>query len=256
MLPVSIVFIPASIIVGRLVTRLNRFRVFVWSGWAVTTIGLSLHVIPGVHTGEAIWAVLLIIVGTGHGSLLISQNVGSQAVCLPGDEIAAAGMYMFVRSLGMALGVGLGSTVFQNIMLIKLRQLGLPESIAKNSEAFISELTQMPASKYKTDVLSAFVYGFRGTFGCFAALAGFTGLISLLLRNYGLDKKGERDHSLEDREKGHKKERDLQQPMISMVAHESQEALPLGTQGQVVGADTGRMDELVRTLSRPRSGST
>jgi hypothetical protein len=45
---------------------------------------------------------------------------------------------MFLRSLGTAVGVVVGGTVFQNVMTYKSRELELSESILQEAEGYIA----------------------------------------------------------------------------------------------------------------------
>lgn len=109
----------------------------------VTAIGCGLLVLLDADTETPVWAVILAIFGIGHGMLLTSINVGIQAVSRVEDAGRAAAMYAFMRTLGMSIGVAVGGTVFQNLMSNNLDKLGLPESIAQNSEAFVAAMSLM-----------------------------------------------------------------------------------------------------------------
>jgi MFS family permease len=124
-------------------TRIGRYRWAIWSGWVVTAIGCGLLLLLNAETKTPVWAVILAIFGIGHGILLTSVNVGIQAVSRVEDAGRAAAMYAFMRTLGMSIGVAVGGTVFQNVMSSKLVVLGLPKSIAHNSEAFVTTMSLM-----------------------------------------------------------------------------------------------------------------
>lgn len=124
-------------------TRIGRYRWAIWSGWVITAIGCGLLLLLDEHTKTPVWAVILAIFGIGHGMLLTSVNVGIQAVSHVEDAGRAAAMYAFMRTLGMSIGVAIGGTVFQNVMSNKLDELGLPDSIAHNSEAFVKTMALM-----------------------------------------------------------------------------------------------------------------
>ena len=109
----------------------------------VTALGCGLLVLLDVNTKTPVWAVILAIFGIGHGMLLTSVNIGIQAVSRVEDAGRAAAMYAFMRTLGMSIGVAVGGTVFQNVMINKLNALGLPHSIAHNSEAYVKILAAM-----------------------------------------------------------------------------------------------------------------
>lgn len=199
LLPVVLSLIPASVVVGALITRVNHFRWAIWSGWAMITLATGLTIIWDVNTSTAAWATVLVILGIGHGLLLNAQNFATQAICQAKDEARAAAMYAFMRSFGMAIGVGIGGSIFQNVMKTKLRQLGLPTEIAADSVAYIAVLKRLPdSSVMKTQVLQAYVSGFRGVYGGFCGVAGLTGIASLLIRHFDMNKVLESDHKLQE----------------------------------------------------------
>ena len=109
----------------------------------VTALGCGLLVLLDVDTKTPVWAVILAIFGIGHGMLLTSVNIGIQALSHVEDMGRAAAMYAFMRTLGISIGVAIGGTVFQNVMINKLDELGMPHSIAHNSEAYVKTLSQM-----------------------------------------------------------------------------------------------------------------
>lgn len=198
LLPVMVTLVPASIVTGVLVTRFNGYRWPIWVGWVILTVGCGLTTMWKTDTHIAVWVITLIILGFGHGSILNAQNFASQAICADGEEGAAAAMYGFMRHFGTALGVGIGGTAFQNIMALKLQWLGLSTEIAKNAEAFISQLQSMPASPEKTQILDSYVYGFKGVYCVYLGISGVAFFISLLIKHYDMNKELRTDHQLED----------------------------------------------------------
>lgn len=103
-------------------------------------------------------------------------------MCNRGQEGIAAAMYGFLRQFGMAIGVGVGGSAFQNIMALKLTRDGLPTGIAAQSESFITELLKLPDSAFKSRILEAYVFGFRGVFAVYVAISG----VKPKIRLYGL----------------------------------------------------------------------
>lgn len=197
MLPQAIALVPTSIIVGVLITRLNCFRWAVWSGWLIVTISTGLVVIWSTKTSPATWVPIMFIIGIGHGLILNAQNFATQAIALPRDEAGAATMYAFLRSLGSAIGVGVGGSVFQNVMAIKLKQYGLPIEYAMNAESYISTLWEPIDPILHRQVLDAYVHGVRGTFGFFCGCAGLAGLASIFIQHFDMNKELESDHRLD-----------------------------------------------------------
>ncbi|THC90116.1 hypothetical protein EYZ11_010431 [Aspergillus tanneri] len=99
--------------------------------------------------------------GISYGLILSTQTFVSHAASLPNDEGATAAMYVFMRNLGAAVGVGIGSSIFQNVMKRKLKNLDFPSEIAQNSEAYIVLLKTIPDSLSKEHLLESYVFGLR-----------------------------------------------------------------------------------------------
>ena len=200
MLPAVLATVPASVIVGAIITRINHFRWAIWSGWVIVTLGGGLVIIWDADTSTPVWAVILVLVGIGNGLLLNAQNFATQAIAKPKDEASAAALYAFMRSFGMAFGVGISGSIFQNVMKTKLSQLGLPTEIAADSLAYIATLETLPdASVLKEQVLQAYVSGFRGVFGTLCGLAGLSGIASLFIGQFDLNKVLNSDHKLQEK---------------------------------------------------------
>ncbi|KAH7628156.1 major facilitator superfamily domain-containing protein [Sordaria sp. MPI-SDFR-AT-0083] len=187
--PVTCLLLPGSIIISLMTSRLGRFRWSIWSGWVLATIGCGLLHYLRQDTKTAIWAVILAIFGIGHGMLLTSVNVGIQAISRVEDAGSAAAMYAFMRTLGMSLGVAIGGTVFQNVMVKRLGELGLPIEIAHNSEQFVRQMAAMdPKDPVRIGALDAYVAGFHGVYWTITG-AGVAALIcSLFIQRHSMDK--------------------------------------------------------------------
>ncbi|KAK1776661.1 major facilitator superfamily domain-containing protein [Copromyces sp. CBS 386.78] len=187
--PVTCLLLPGSIIISLMTSRLGRFRWSIWSGWVLATIGCGLLHYLRQDTKTAIWAVILAIFGIGHGMLLTSVNVGIQAISRVEDAGSAAAMYAFMRTLGMSLGVAIGGTVFQNVMVKRLGELGLPVEIAHNSEQFVRQMAAMdPSDPVRVGALEAYVAGFHGVYWTITG-AGVAALIcSLFIQRHSMDK--------------------------------------------------------------------
>lgn len=222
-LPATVALVPASIIVGVLITRFGRFRWAVWSGWVVTTLGHGLMIMWDENTSTPAWAAILVIVGVGHGLILNAQNFATQAIALPGDEAQAAAMYAFLRSFGMALGVGVGGSVFQNVMMIRLDDYGLPDTIARNAETYIHLVWSQPRTAESDQIIDSFVYGFRGVYGLLCAIAGVGLLSSFFIQKFNLDKELVTEHTLAENNVTRKLQRlsHASQPRTSVSRPES-----------------------------------
>ncbi|KAH8678029.1 major facilitator superfamily transporter [Xylariales sp. PMI_506] len=197
LLPVMLILIPSGAVAGVLISRFNSYRPTIWVGWAFIALSSGLQLLWDANVSEAVWIITLIILGLGHGFVLNAQTFACQAVAKPGDIGMAAATYGFVRQFGTAVGVSVGSTTFQNVMALKLRWQNQPTQIAYNAEGYIPDLLALPdGDTTKTEILDAYVFGFRGVWEVFLAIAGLTFFLTLLIRHYDMNKAIESEHKL------------------------------------------------------------
>lgn len=194
-----VTLVPASVLAGLVVTLTANYRRPIWIGWALSTIGSGLTLLFNEKTPVALWVVVLIILGLGHGAVLNAQNFAAQAMSGEGEQGDAAAMYAFVRQFGMSLGVGVGGCVFQNAMSLQLERAGLDTAIARISEAFVAELHQMPAkSSFRSQVIDAYAYGLRGIYLVFTSSSGLALLLSTLMEQCSMAEQVISEHELQE----------------------------------------------------------
>lgn len=200
LLPITCGLLPASVIVGILMSKYGRFRPAVWAGWIVTVVATSLLCLLGTNTRTAVFVIIFLCVGLGQGLLLSSLNFTVQAIARTQDVAYAAALYAFLRGVGLCLGVAIGGTIFQNFLSRYLVQAGLQTAIAENAEAFIATLKALPASEYKKNLLGAFAKAFRGLFAILSGISAVGGFVSLAVGKHGMDKPMDSEHVLQQKD--------------------------------------------------------
>ncbi|KAI1378051.1 major facilitator superfamily transporter [Hypoxylon crocopeplum] len=197
-LPNLLAFSVAGIITGRLVTRFNNFRWAIWIGWFFGCVGAAMYTVWRINDSAPVWVISFLIGGLSHGTILNAQNFATQAMCKPGDEGAAAAMYIFSRQFGMALGVGIGSSTFQNVMKLKLRWEGLPTEIADYAEAYIPTLHGLPAGHTRDAIYDAYRFGFQIVVATWLALSVVILFLCLVfIKHADMNRKLSSDHQLD-----------------------------------------------------------
>ncbi|KAK7972368.1 major facilitator superfamily transporter [Apiospora saccharicola] len=176
MLSSALVLVPGSVLTGHLVTRYNNYRIPIWFGWFVTVVSAVVSVEwQFVDVTLAVWVITLVLMGLGHGAILNAQNFATQAMCKEGRR----GPRRF--HIGAAIGVGVGGTTFQNVMLLKLEWEKLPTEIAHNAEAFIAKLAKTePMDDFRQRVIGAYIFGFGGVFQMYLGIAALSLVLSLI----------------------------------------------------------------------------
>ena len=105
LLPAVCFLVPGSAVAGGLISYFGRFRWAIWCGWGVTALAAGLFHLFDSRTTFAVFAVVLALFGAGNGMVLTGVNTATQAIASRADRAMAGGMYSFMRSLGMAIGV-------------------------------------------------------------------------------------------------------------------------------------------------------
>ncbi|KAL8836760.1 MAG: hypothetical protein Q9170_002789 [Blastenia crenularia] len=197
LMPLTGALLPTSVIVGRLMTKLGRYRWAIWLGWAVSITGTGLLILLDTSIQTYAWILIFVVVGLGHGLILMSYNFSVQAMADSRNVAYAAGMYTFARTLGMCIGVAVGGAVFQNELKEHLRELQLPAVVANDAENFVVRLHDFPKAsvQYQAFIL-AYANSFKVVFEVLTALAGLAALLSLFIKEYTMDKELDSEHIL------------------------------------------------------------
>ncbi|KAJ9601900.1 hypothetical protein H2200_013615 [Cladophialophora chaetospira] len=156
-----------------------------WSGWIVAILGSGLLLLLDVSTSSYVWITIFLVFGLGNGFLLSAVNFSVQASAGVAKAGQAASMYTSCRSLGMGVGVAIGSNVFENRMAHQLQQVGLPTLIARNAEAYVYILHSMDVADPTTQaILQAYVHGFRGVFWTLLAASAAGLMLGFAIKSY------------------------------------------------------------------------
>lgn len=115
LLPWTVTVGLAALIVGLLISRKGRYSCFVWFGWVATTVGISLLLSLQKDTPLSLWLVLSVTGGLGLGITWSATSFALQVAALDDDKSLAGAMFLFMRSIGQAVGVAASGAIFQNI---------------------------------------------------------------------------------------------------------------------------------------------
>ncbi|KAF3014662.1 hypothetical protein E8E14_000820 [Neopestalotiopsis sp. 37M] len=165
--------------------------------WILATLASGLMIRWDADTTTPVWAINIVLLGLGHGAIMTAQNFATQALCKPGLEADAASVYLFARHFGIAIGLGVSGTTFQNIMALKLEWEGLPKSIASQAEAFVDYFHGLPTDDPTREAgIKSYVFGIRGVYAFYTGISGLALLLSLFVRRSTMNKALSRDHEL------------------------------------------------------------
>ncbi|KAI0108994.1 MFS general substrate transporter [Nemania sp. FL0031] len=199
----TLLVVPISIVSGRLMTRFGSFLWSVRLGFTCLIVSNGVLLLINQHRSLVAHLFLILTISVGHGLLVLSLNIATQAIASTRDVAYAVSMFTFVRQFGICLGVAIGGTVFENVLLHALEHYGFPYEVAldtaRNAAAFSGPLTSMPDGPEKTAFLNAFVEGFHGILYLLLALAAVSLFLSLFIKHHDMNKQLDSEHRLEER---------------------------------------------------------
>jgi MFS family permease len=118
MLPMMVGIIGTSIISGRFISKIGRYKWFPVAGTGLMAAGLLLFV--GLHVDTSLWLafIYMLVVGIGLGSAMQPLVLAVQNVLDMRDMGAGTATATFFRSLGGAVGVAALGAVLSNKLAV------------------------------------------------------------------------------------------------------------------------------------------
>jgi EmrB/QacA subfamily drug resistance transporter len=156
LVPLMIGLIAASMLVGQVVSRTGRYRVFPIVGMAVVTLGMFLLSTLGVDSSRLESAGYMVVVGIGIGLTMQILVVSSQNEAPLEDLGVATSTINFFRSVGGSVGVA----VFGSLVSARLSHLlGNASALGMTPE----QMRKLPAAE-QAQLASAFADAIPGVF--------------------------------------------------------------------------------------------
>jgi EmrB/QacA subfamily drug resistance transporter len=169
MLPLMAGLLGASIVSGRAISRIGRYKAFPIAGTATATAGMLMLSRLDVDTATWLASVDLLVLGIGLGLVMQVVVLVVQNDAPPRDMGAATSTATFFRSMGGSLGVALFGAIFAGRLGSELA--GLPaggEGVPTGANISPAQVHALP-SGVRESFLEAFVHALSPVF-----LAGAT----------------------------------------------------------------------------------
>lgn len=123
MLPIIIGILVSSTIIGRLISRTGRYRIFPIVGTLIVTVGIALAAMDVSPSSDyLVIAIAMGLVGLGMGATLPTISIASQNAVGIRDLGITTALSTFFRTLGGAVALALYSTVFNSVVADRLIQ--------------------------------------------------------------------------------------------------------------------------------------
>jgi len=216
-----------SIVSGLAVSKTGRYRPIIWVAYSLMTLGMGLMITLDYTSSLARQEIFPLIAALGIGCLFQIPLVALQAAMPIKDMATASSGFMFIRTVGGAVGIAIGETIIANVLPQKLASipnyasLGLGTSAAELNDSvglvhLISDVTLRDA------VLQAWSEAIGTIWIMSTPMAGFALILTFFLREYSLDRKivqGGEANAPGDLERGAVPNDDLDMTPTNTVAH-------------------------------------
>jgi EmrB/QacA subfamily drug resistance transporter len=164
-IPLMAGLLVASILSGRAISRIGRYKAFPIAGTAVLAVGMYLLSLLGAGTASWLASVYMLVVGVGLGLVMQVLVLVVQNDARPQEIGVATSTATFFRSVGGAFGVALFGLIFATRLSHRLAHL--PRSVTARlgggvhlNPAQIKHL----APRVHADFLTAFAHSLHGVF--------------------------------------------------------------------------------------------
>ena len=179
-------FLTTSILSGRLISRIGRYKVFVVAGTALLTGGLGLMTQLSATTPLAELAFWQLVIGFGMGMFMQTVVIATQSAVETRDLGIATSSVMFFRSMGGAIGAaGFGAFLTSRLVVELPRHLpaGVAHSVGKATDKLVSSPDAVRALEptIRHGLGMAYSHALSDVFLAALPLAVLAMLISLLL---------------------------------------------------------------------------
>ena len=187
MLPLMAGLLTASVLSGRVISRVGRYKAFPIAGTAITSLGMFLLSRLEVDTAPWLASVYMLVLGVGIGLVMQVIVLVVQNDAPARDVGVATSTATFFRSMGGSIGVALFGAIFATRLATELT--ALPAAAAERLSGGINispdEVHALPA-ELRHEFLLAFVDALQPVFLVGAGLAAVTFVLAWMLKEVPL----------------------------------------------------------------------
>lgn len=193
-LPMVISLSITSAVTGVIIRKTGRYRELIVVGLIFMTLGFGLLIDLKPYASWPRIIIYQIIAGLGTGPLFQAPLVALQANIHPADMATATATFGFVRQVSAAIGVVLGTVIYQNVLGQRVQRLVPllgPETVSQVTKSFTgsqkSLLQNLPKNQ-RNAVLEAMTFTFSHMWIFYTCLSAIALALSFFLRPVTLSK--------------------------------------------------------------------
>ncbi|SNS34196.1 MDR family MFS transporter [Actinoplanes regularis] len=124
LMPMMASVMVVSILVGNLIGRTGRYRIYPIAGSALVVLGMFLFSTVDLHTSKTLTALYMVILGAGMGGIMQPSTLIAQNSLEMRDIGAGTGVSTFLRNMGSSLGVSILGAIYAHHLTDSLATAG------------------------------------------------------------------------------------------------------------------------------------
>lgn len=137
-LPLMLAALPVSVVVGRMITRTGRYKVFLLAGVAVMWVGYLILSGLDYRSTQAELTLAMVVVGLGLGAVMQTFTLVVQNAVSREDLGVATAATQFTRSTGATVGIAIFGTIMTNRVQTEI-PAHLPPAARQHSAALFGD---------------------------------------------------------------------------------------------------------------------
>jgi EmrB/QacA subfamily drug resistance transporter len=164
-LPLMAGLLTASILSGRAISRIGRYKAFPIAGTGVLLVGMYLLSLLAVGTASWVASAYMVVVGIGLGLVMQVLVLVVQNDARPQEIGVATSSATFFRSVGGAFGVAIFGAIFASRLSHRLAHLPRSVTVRLGSGVHLNpaQVKHLPP-RVHADFLNAFAHSVHGVF--------------------------------------------------------------------------------------------
>ncbi|KAF8843667.1 MFS general substrate transporter [Paxillus ammoniavirescens] len=194
MIPFSLGTSIISVVSGIVLSKSGKYRVIMWASYVLMTLGMGLMITLDYTSSDAEKEIYPLIATLGIGCLFQVPLVALQAAMPLKDMATASSGFMFLRTVGGAVGIAVGEAIISTILPKKLAgipnisSLGLGDSAAALNDS-VSKIHLIPDVTLRNAILHAWSRSIATIWIMCTPLCGVALILTFFLRAYSLNRK-------------------------------------------------------------------
>ncbi|KAG2188367.1 hypothetical protein INT44_001120 [Umbelopsis vinacea] len=187
LLPYMLGVVFCNISVGLLTAKTGVYRIWIWTGTCLITVGSGLITMLGLYSNRGEQIGYLLVAGVGFGCCMQTLIVAAQASVTYKDMAVTTAFVNFSRTLGGVFGLAIAGTLFNNRLISGLMTLNLSPEIVQSAANDVKYVNSLTGTEHE-EIAQQYVDALKLCFYIMVPYGGMSFLCSLGIQHFALRK--------------------------------------------------------------------